>query len=92
MIDFSDLLRPIAYILRFLLWLGWDFFVHTVGWSVGWGVFRVITLGQFPKEKISESDHAAFFVAFVVESVGLAVLALLTIKLYLHLGLTWHNY
>jgi len=80
MIEFADtLLRPVATLLlgiaRFLLWLGWEFFVQTVGWSIGWLVCRAIFFGRFPTEALGDRDEASFGTALMVELVGLATLA-----------------
>jgi hypothetical protein len=62
-------------VLRVLWWLAWDFCVQTVGWSIGWCVLRVLTLGRFPEERLGGVDEAGTYTAFVVEVVGLGVLA-----------------
>ncbi|WP_124947704.1 hypothetical protein [Sulfurirhabdus autotrophica] len=57
-------------------WLEWDFCVQTVGWAVGWCACRTLTLGRFPAEKITQVDDDAPFQAFIVEIIGLALIAL----------------
>ncbi|HEX5276660.1 MAG TPA: hypothetical protein VFW42_03210 [Fluviicoccus sp.] len=79
MLDPSDLLdlprNVIVGILRVLWWLAWDFWVKTIGWSIGWLVLRVVTLGRFPREALGGFDQASGFVASFVEIVGLVILA-----------------
>lgn len=85
------LIRPIAtallYLARGLLWLGWDFCVQTVGWTVGWLVCRFITAGRFPAERVGDLDDAPGGVAFFVELIGLACLAALAWILGSYLGI-----
>lgn len=80
MFDFSDLLDApkslLLGFLRVLWWFAWDFWVETVGWTIGWCVMRILTLGHFPGEPLGDQDHASFATAFFVEGVGLAVLAI----------------
>ncbi|MCB4362913.1 hypothetical protein KIH07_04165 [Hydrogenophaga taeniospiralis] len=61
--------------LRVLRWLAMDLLIQTVGWSIGWFVLRVLTLGRCPGERLGGVDEAAPGTAFVVEVVGLGVLA-----------------
>ncbi len=75
--DWFDAPRSLLLgVLRVLWWLAWDFFVETIGWTIGWCVLRLLTLGRYPKERLSELDHAPTATAIFVEMVGLAVLAL----------------
>ena len=66
----------IAAVLRALWWLAWDFGVETIGWSIGWGVFRLASAGRCPRERLGEQDEAAGGTALLVETTGLLVLAL----------------
>lgn len=66
----------IAAVLRALWWLAWDFGVETIGWSIGWGVFRLASAGRYPRERLGEQDEAAGGTALLVETTGLLVLAL----------------
>ncbi|AKJ31943.1 hypothetical protein AAW51_5252 [Caldimonas brevitalea] len=79
MLDADDLLfRPVSLllvVLRACWWLAWDFCVQTIGWSIGWAVYRLLTLGRFPSEGVFDADEASGGVALVVEVTGLAVLA-----------------
>jgi hypothetical protein len=62
-------------LLRALWWLGWDFCVRTVGWSIGWIFLRAITLGRFPAVRISQLDDSPVLIGILVEVLGLALLA-----------------
>ncbi|MGS5089995.1 hypothetical protein ACVC7V_26225 [Hydrogenophaga sp. A37] len=62
-------------VLRVLWWLAMDLLIQTVGWSIGWCVLRVLTLGNYPEERLGGVDEAGTYTAFVVEVVGLGVLA-----------------
>ena len=79
MSDLSDLLDlprgALVVVLRALWWLAWDFCVETVGWSIGWLVLRLASLGQFPREPLHGVDEAGRATAFLVEAVGLLALA-----------------
>mgnify|MGYP006201641485 FL=1 len=79
MIDLPDWLDAprglVLGVLRFLWWLAWDVCVQTVGWSIGWCVLRVLTLGRYPEERLGGVDEASSGTAIVVELVGLVVLA-----------------
>lgn len=81
MFDIPDIFElpksAVLGILRFLWWLGWDLVVETVFWAVGWLVLRTLTLGQYPGERFGEQDAASWRTAFVVQIVGLLVLATL---------------
>jgi hypothetical protein len=74
MIDLDDMLRPILWIARALWWLAWDFMVHTIGWSIGWYIWRGLTFGRFPEADLKEMEQASFWVSVLVELTGLAAL------------------
>lgn len=77
LLEFADLSRSaLVAVLRVLWWLGWDFAFCTIGWSIGWCFFRVITLGRFPAEALGELDDAPWIVVALVDTVGLTLLAL----------------
>jgi hypothetical protein len=63
-------------VLRALWWLAWDFGVETIGWSIGWGFYRLATGGRFTHERLGEQDEAGSGVALFVEVTGLVILAL----------------
>jgi hypothetical protein len=74
--DWLDAPRGLVLgVLRFLWWLAWDFCVQTVGWSIGWCALRIMTLGRYPQERFDGVDDAETGPAFLVEIVGLVVLA-----------------
>ena len=75
MLDPIDLFRPALWLARALWWLGYDFAVQTVGWSIGWLIWRAVTLGRFPDTKIGEVDETAPWAALLVEVTGLLTLA-----------------
>ena len=61
-------------VLRFLWWLGWELLVETVFWSIGWSSLRVLSLGRFPEERVTEQDAASGFTQFFVQVTGASVL------------------
>lgn len=74
--DWIDLPKNLVLgVLRALWWLGWDFIIQTVGWSIGWCVLRVLTLGHYPRERLGDLAGASWVTSLWVELVGLAVLA-----------------
>ncbi len=74
----SALLKPVARIIltvaKSLLWLSWELIIQTIGWSIGWVVCRLVSFGTFPKERVSGIDDALWFVALIVEIIGLVFL------------------
>ena len=62
--------------LRLLWWFAWEFWVETVGWTVGWCVLRTLSLGRFPQVRWRDLDEAGFAQALFVQLVGLGSLAL----------------
>jgi hypothetical protein len=74
--DWFDTPKSIVLaILRVLWWLAWDFCIQTVGWSIGWCVLRLLSLGRYPEERLGGVDGAAPGTAVLVEIIGLGVLA-----------------
>ncbi len=91
MIDVEDIIfRPVArgalVIARALLWLGWDVFVETIGWSIGWLIWRTLTFGRFPETGLGDIDETPWWVALLVELTGLLALVLLVWGLASYLG------
>ena len=80
MIDIDDVITVprsiLAAVLRALWWLAWDFGVETIGWSIGWGFYRGVSAGRFPRERLGEQDEASVGVALLVQVTGLLLLAL----------------
>ena len=80
MLDPTDLLdAPRSLLLGFLRlawWFAWDFWVETVGWTVGWCFLRALSLGRFPQGRWRDPDEAGFAHALYVQLVGLGTLAL----------------
>lgn len=58
MFDSADLLRVLLLAARFLWWLGYGFTVEIVGWSIGWVIWRTLTLGRFPAEGPGDAEKA----------------------------------
>lgn len=74
--DLPDLpLRPIAWVLRALLWLAWEFLFETLGWWIGWTVCRCLSLGLFPRAGIRDEEQVPWGWRLVVELLGIAALA-----------------
>ncbi len=73
----KPLIRLVVGILRALLFIGWDLLVEYVGWSIGWAFYRLVSFGQFPKEKLSELDQVSWSFALFVELTGLSILGIL---------------
>lgn len=91
MIEVEDLLfRPVARIAlivaRALWWLGWEFLVQTVGWSIGWPIWRLLTLGRFPDTGFGDLDETSWWAATLVELTGLAALAVAIFLLFIYVG------
>lgn len=76
------LYRLFYYFIRVLLWLAWDLSVQIIGWSIGWFMLRVMTIGYFPKYRWSEQGKAPLWLALAIEFFGLSILGLLTMGLY----------
>jgi hypothetical protein len=89
MFDASDLFDVpkslLLGVLRVLWWLGYDFLIQTIGWSVGWLTLRLLTLGGFPGEPINALHQVGTAKAALVELVGLITLACLILLLSGHL-------
>jgi hypothetical protein len=73
-LDGFDLARPLFWLARGLLWLGWDCLVRTVGWSIGWPIWRVATFGRFPDTGFRDLDQTSLWASLVVELTGLGAL------------------
>ena len=78
--------RPVFLLARFLLWLAWDLVVLTIAWSIGWPVWRALTLGRFPHVGISEYEASGTGEAFLVCGAGFAVLLAVIWSLAHHFG------
>lgn len=82
-------LRAVYWLSRALLWLAWDLCVEIIGWSIGWVLFRILTLGFFPKQHITEQEKAPWFTAIFVELTGLLFLLAFVAYLGSMLGISW---
>lgn len=74
MFDAVDLIRPALWLARALWWVGWEFMVRTVGWSIGWAIWRTVTLGRFPDTGFRDLDETSEWASLIVELTGLAAL------------------
>ena len=75
-VDFAKpIVKLVIFCLRGLLYLGWDFCVETIGWTIGWWFYRAVTFGKFPTEKWEEQDNVPLILALSVEFTGLGILA-----------------
>ena len=72
---FPSLLRGLLWALRGLWWFAWDFCVYSIGWWIGWPVWRTLSFGRFPAEGFNGQNDASFFHDVLVTAVGMAVLA-----------------
>lgn len=89
--DVAELLiRPIAsallFVVRGLLWIGWELCFQTVGWAVGWLVCRLVSAGRFPAEGLGALEQVHEGKAFAVECIGLGCLFFLAWALSRYLG------
>ncbi|MEQ3722860.1 hypothetical protein [Alcanivorax sp.] len=82
--DFDDIfddglvkgaIRILVKVLRALLFIGWNLLFEVVGWTIGWPVWRILTLGKFPKEHIRNHEDAPWATSLIVDLTGLAILA-----------------
>ncbi|KRA74507.1 hypothetical protein ASD78_13670 [Lysobacter sp. Root667] len=82
MIDEVDdfLFRPIArfalIVARALWWLSRELLVETVGWSIGWLIWRLLSFGRFPDTGFGDLEQTSGWAALLVEFTGLAAIAL----------------
>ena len=74
---FKAILRLASLVVRALVWLIWEFCFEILAWYVGWPVVRVLTLGHYPKEKISAHEQASNLTIFVVGISGFVFLIIL---------------
>ncbi|MCP5283769.1 MAG: hypothetical protein H6933_02605 [Burkholderiaceae bacterium] len=82
MADLAEVLfRPIAvgilWVLRAMLWLGWELMFSTIGWGAGWLVVRIATVGRLPNVGIREEGNYDFLPRLAVELIGLLALSAL---------------
>jgi hypothetical protein len=75
MFEIADLLRPAFWALRILWWLAWELLVRTIGWTIGWAIWRTLTFGRYPDADIGELDEMAFWPGVMIELTGLIALA-----------------
>jgi hypothetical protein len=73
--------RALLAVVRFLLWFVWELLCETLLWYVGWPVVRVVTLGRFPKQGITQSEQEEPLVLFLVAGAGFVTLLTLAYML-----------
>jgi hypothetical protein len=64
-------------VMQLAWWLGWDVAVCGLGWVVGWPLWRVLSLGRFPRCSITDPGANGTTAAIVVHVTG--VLAVTTL-------------
>lgn len=78
---FKPIIRFSIGFLRLLLFIGWELMVEIIGRTIGWGFYRIISLGRFPKKRLNELEEATFLVKLLVEMTGLLLLLVLIVIL-----------
>lgn len=74
--DATDLLtRPLLAAARVAWWVVSEFLFHIVMWSIGWPLWRLVTLGRFPETGFGDGEEAGTVETVLVSGLGLAVLA-----------------
>ncbi len=71
----KPVLKLILLLLRGLQFLAWDLLIESIGWTIGWYFYRIVTLGRYPAECQSEQDETYWAKALFIEATGLLVLA-----------------
>lgn len=66
--------KGILAAVRFMIWFTWEVMCERVLWYIGWPVVRVVTLGNFPKQSITDSDSEAPLAFFLVAITGFVTL------------------
>lgn len=84
LIDFSlrGVLKFLLGFLRFVTFLAWDCCLDFITWYLGWPVLRILTLGQYPRVNIKESERASFWESILVHLSGGALLFSLAVVVY----------
>ena len=65
-------LKGLLSFIRLLVYVSWELMYEKISWYLGWPVVRIITLGYFPREGISEEENAPLFIHFLVSLIGIA--------------------
>lgn len=74
---FKAFLRLASFIVRALVWLIWEMCYEIIAWYVGWPIVRLLTFGQYPREKINEHEAASNLTMFMVGTIGFVFLIVL---------------
>ena len=70
----KTILRLIGVVIRGLIWVIWELCFWELGWYFGWPVCRVLSVGYFPREPISDQNYVNTLSGFIVSLVGLITL------------------
>ncbi len=62
--------------LRLMWWLAWDLLVETIGWTIGWFFWRMVSVGRFPCEGLGQQEEAPWTTHWLLQATGLGLLAL----------------
>ena len=65
--------KAFLFISRILLVLIWQGLCERLLWYIGWPVTKAITLGNFPKQGITEIEKEGYFTQAFVVIIGLTV-------------------
>ncbi len=71
---FKGVLKVFSLVVRSLIWLIWEFCFETIGWYIGWPVFRTLSFGHYPENSINDQDQASLLTNLLVSLVGVIVL------------------
>jgi len=74
--------RLFYYIFRGLLWLAWDLSIEIIGWTIGWIILRMVTIGKYPQFQLSEQDKVPLWQALSIEFLGVSALGLTVVTFY----------
>ena len=66
------ILKGILSFARLLVYVSWELMYEKISWYLGWPVVRIITIGYYPKEGISDEENAPIFIHFLVSLIGIA--------------------
>ena len=75
----KTILRLIGVVIRGLIWVIWELCFWELGWYMGWPICRVVSLGYYPKEKITDQNYINTFSGFIVSLIGLIALISLAV-------------
>jgi hypothetical protein len=70
----KTILRLIGAVIRGLIWVIWELCFWELGWYIGWPIWRAISFGYYPKEKITDQNYVNTFSGFIVSLTGIVAL------------------